>query len=169
MAFAAIDFGVLIAFICFAYVGVGASSMSTTRKRYRRIDGAPPAWVFPVVWGALYGMIAASGFLVWFTKAETTVYWIALSFYAANLALNKLWTPLFFEARKPGWALAVLVGMQGFAIAYVVLASLLTDTPELTYTGVGLYAPYVLWCCYAGYLNYQYVVRNKRGEVIYDD
>ena len=56
----------------------------------------PPNWLFGPVWSVLYVMIAVAGWLVW--RAEGTG--VALSFWFLQLALNAVWSGIFFGLRR---------------------------------------------------------------------
>jgi tryptophan-rich sensory protein len=61
----------------------------------------PPNAVFGPVWTTLYVMIGIAGWLV-SRQPERKL----LTIWIAQLALNFIWTPLFFGAHQVGWALA---------------------------------------------------------------
>ncbi|MGA1129879.1 MAG: TspO/MBR family protein, partial [Chthoniobacterales bacterium] len=69
---------------------------------------APPAWLFGPVWTLLYVAMALAAWLVWRQGG-----WRArrgpLALYVVQLALNALWTPVFFGLRHPGFALVEIV------------------------------------------------------------
>ena len=62
---------------------------------------SPPGWVFPVMWGILYAMMAISAYLI--QHADSTPWKkrrTALLLYAAQLAINFSWSIVFFRC---GW------------------------------------------------------------------
>ena len=65
----------------------------------------PPAWVFAPVWTTLYVMMAVAAWLVWKKAPRGSGVRLALVLFFVQLALNCLWSFLFFGARSPGWAL----------------------------------------------------------------
>ncbi|KDQ20817.1 hypothetical protein BOTBODRAFT_124666 [Botryobasidium botryosum FD-172 SS1] len=114
----------------------------------------PPNWVFPVAWTALYtamGYASHRVALITLSHAPLTpvhtrgVY--ALKLYAAQLALNLVWTPLFFGVRRPGWALLDLAALGGTVFATTFAFNQLDSTAAKC---MGVYAA---WVTYAGYLN----------------
>ena len=60
----------------------------------------PPSWLFGPVWSCLYIMIAVSGYLIYGAKYSHKRS-IALMFYGSQLALNFIWSFLFFSLRSP--------------------------------------------------------------------
>ena len=69
----------------------------------------PPAWVFGPVWTLLYIMMGIAAFLVWRRGLNADGVRIALTVFAIQLALNGLWSILFFGLQAPGWALAEII------------------------------------------------------------
>jgi len=60
-----------------------------------RPDWAPPAAIFGPVWTVLYAMMAVSAWLVWRNGSSPQVRQ-ALTLFMVQLALNVLWSWLFF-------------------------------------------------------------------------
>lgn len=159
----ATDWAALVAFAAWTFLGLGAVPAATARAQYtRRWALAPPAWVFPVAWGVLYPLVAAAGFLLWHGRAGGWAYHLGLAAWAANAGLNKLWTPLYFGARRPDAALACLAAMQALAAAALVCMALAGGWQG--WTALGLYAPYALWCAFASALNVRAVVDFWNGD-----
>ncbi|HEX6421524.1 MAG TPA: tryptophan-rich sensory protein [Acidimicrobiales bacterium] len=114
----------------------------------------PPASVFGPVWSVLYGAIALSGWRVWRRPAapDRTR---ALRLWAAQMAANAAWTPLFFGARRPGIALADLAAQLSSTAGYAATAARV-DRPA-----AALMVPYLAWTAFAGVLNEEIVRRNR--------
>ncbi|MDO8523484.1 MAG: TspO/MBR family protein, partial [bacterium] len=60
----------------------------------------PPAWLFGPVWVALYFLMGVSLWLIW--KSDSNEKNKALWLFAAQLALNAIWSPIFFGAHSIG-------------------------------------------------------------------
>lgn len=103
----------------------------------------PPAWIFGPVWSALYVLIAIAGWRVWLrdrTGWPMKLWW-------GQLALNFLWTPVFFSAHQIG---------AGFLIILLLLASILSfilSARELDRVAASLFIPYAAWVAFASLLN----------------
>lgn len=69
----------------------------------------PPAWVFGPAWTLLYIMMGVAAFLVWRKGLEVDGVKIALTVFGIQLALNGLWSILFFGMQAPGLALAEII------------------------------------------------------------
>lgn len=117
------------------------------RDWYRRLSKprwAPPPAVFGPVWTALYAMIGLSSWLVWRRQPTDRP---ALVLYALQLALNALWTPVFFGARQLGLAFAVICSLWFAAFATAVRSARVRVAAGL------LFLPYLVWVAFAAALN----------------
>lgn len=74
---------------------------------------APPGSVFGPVWTALYVLMGIAAWLVWRawpeTQADLTTRRRALALFVVQLALNALWTWLFFAWRQGALAFGEIV------------------------------------------------------------
>lgn len=103
----------------------------------------PPAWLFGPVWTVLYILIAIAGWRVWQRDRSgwpMTLWW-------AQLALNFLWTPVFFAAHQIGLALVVILLMLAAILAFIVTAW------RLDRVAAWLFVPYAAWVAFASLLN----------------
>ncbi|MDJ1017797.1 MAG: TspO/MBR family protein [Paracoccaceae bacterium] len=110
----------------------------------------PAKWVFPAAWSVLYLCIAAAGARV--AVLEGSAY--AMAFFALQLALNTLWTPIFFGLRRMGAGMVVIVFLW-LAVAATMLAFFALD-----WIAGALFAPYLLWVTIAAALNFSVWRRN---------
>src|SRR5512133_2842873 len=102
-----------------AVLGALASSGAARSPWYRALRKPPyqpPPAIFAPVWTVLYALTAASGYRVWRTHALARDR--ALALWGAQLALNAAWSPLFFGARRPRAALAVVSALAPAVAAY---------------------------------------------------
>ena len=107
---------------------------------------APPAAVFGPVWTVLYLLMAVAAWLVWKGGRKQEVR-RALLFYLAQLALNTLWTWVFFAWRQGGWALAEIVVL--WIMILITLAAFYRVRPLAGF----LLVPYLAWVGLAAVLN----------------
>ncbi|MFM7841183.1 MAG: TspO/MBR family protein [Nitrospira sp.] len=115
----------------------------------------PPNWIFAPVWSVLYTAMAVAGWLVW-REAGVAGVLGPLGLFALQLALNGIWTWLFFGLHRPDWALADIVALW---VAIVVTeVSFWTVSPQAG----ALLLPYLVWVTFAGLLNVE-IWRLNRG------
>ena len=107
----------------------------------------PPDWVFAPVWICLYTLIGIAAFLVWRRGLHHQVVRRALAFFGAQLALNVLWSFLFFGLRSP---LAGLIGISALGIAIILTVQ---SFLKVSRTAGFLLIPYFLWVSFATGLN----------------
>ena len=107
----------------------------------------PPSWVFGPVWTMLYILMGIAAFLVWRKGLATAGVRSALSLFGVQLALNGLWSFLFFGLHSPGWALAEIV------VLWLAIVATLVAFWRLTTAAGWLLAPYLAWVSFAAVLN----------------
>ena len=103
----------------------------------------PPNWIFPVAWPILYLCMSYSGV----TLANIDGAGSALALWALQIALNTLWTPVFF-------------GLENIKVGLIVIFLLLLTVAICTYvfwmqsflSGL-LFLPYLAWVTFAAALN----------------
>ena len=107
----------------------------------------PPNWIFGPVWTLLYVLMAVSAWLVW-RQAGFGGAGVALSLFIVQLALNALWSYLFFGQHRLDLALLEIVALWGTILATGIL-----------FWGVNrvsgaLLVPYLAWVAFASFLNF---------------
>jgi tryptophan-rich sensory protein len=107
----------------------------------------PPDWVFGPVWSVLYLLMAIAAWLVARRGMTRPAVRRASIAYVAQLALNAAWTPIFFGAHAPGWALLDLSALLA------VLALTIALFAPLSRVAAVLLVPYAGWVAYAWSLN----------------
>jgi tryptophan-rich sensory protein len=130
---------------CFAAGSTGALfEPGEWYKRLTKPSWTPPNWVFPVAWSTLYLCIAAAAARV--APLDGSQY--AMAFFALQIALNTLWTPVFFGLKRMGAGMVVLVGL------WIAVAATLLSFWSLDWVAGLLFVPYLVWVTIAGALNY---------------
>ncbi len=133
-------------------LGVGALSgviVSSAAQQYQALQqppGAPPAWLFPVVWTILFFLMGISAYLVWMSDSPEKN--TALKLYAAQLAINFIWPLIFFSAQLYFGAFVWLV------MLWIFVAIMIIWFYQVNPVAAWLQIPYLLWLTYAGYLNF---------------
>lgn len=103
----------------------------------------PPAWLFGPVWMVLYILIAVAGWRVW---QRDRAGW-PMKLWWAQLALNFLWTPVFFGAHQIGPALVVILLMLAVILGFIAAAW------RQDRVAAWLFVPYAAWVAFATLLN----------------
>ena len=110
---------------------------------------APPGSIIGPIWIALYFLMGVSLYLVLLKKREDKIVKRRLSVFAAQLALNALWSFVFFGLRSPGYALIEILFLW-LSIFLTIYMFYKTDR-----RAAYLLVPYLLWVSFAAVLNYQ--------------
>jgi tryptophan-rich sensory protein len=133
-------------------VGMGAAR-STNGAVAGWYDGlmhpplSPPDWLFGPVWAVLYVLMAVAAWLAWRAPPGGKAGVAALAWWGGQLAVNALWSPVFFGLRLVGPALGVIVVLVG-AVAATSWAFWRLDR-----MAAYLLFPYLAWLGFASYLN----------------
>lgn len=106
----------------------------------------PPGWVFGPVWTFLYTLMGIALYLVWAAK-KSKIRTISLWLFGIQLALNSLWSFLFFGLHSPGLAFAEILVLWAAILATAFYFS------KLDRGATYLMIPYLLWVSFAVILN----------------
>ncbi len=128
-------------------------------KKLRKPWWTPPNWVFPVTWTTLYLLMAFAGARVAGMDGAGT----ALAFWALQMTVNALWSPVFFGLRRLRAALPVM-GMLWAAV----LGAVVTHWQVDPLAGAA-FVPYLIWVTIAGALNLAVVRLNPDVEPLRPD
>ena len=108
----------------------------------------PPNWIFAPVWSMLYVMMGVAAGLVWnridFDKENVKK---ALTFFAIQLALNALWSYLFFGLKNP-----MLAGVE-VVLLWLMIFETYSKFLKINKIAGYLFIPYLLWVSFASVLN----------------
>lgn len=136
--------------LCYAVAGLGALASIQAASFYaelQRPSWAPPGWLFGPVWTALYGMMAVAVWLVW-RRGGWAEARLALGLFLVQLALNGLWSWLFFAWHMGAWAFADIV------LLWLTLAATIGVFAKRNSVAAWLLVPYLAWVSFAAALNY---------------
>ncbi len=109
---------------------------------------SPPNWIFGPVWLLLYTLMGISLYLVWnkgFKKRENRT---ALYLFGTQLALNSLWSILFFGLKNPFYALLEII------VLWIMIALTIRAFSRISGRAAQLLVPYILWVSFAAVLNF---------------
>ncbi len=130
---------------CFAAGATGA--LFPTGPWYERLakpSWVPPNWVFPVTWTTLYVLMSFAAARV--APLEGSEY--AMGFWAAQIAVNAIWTPVFFGLRRLRAGIPIILCLW-FFVAAAMVAHMRLDL----WAGLAL-VPYLVWVTIAAALNW---------------
>ncbi|MCR4645035.1 MAG: tryptophan-rich sensory protein [Oscillospiraceae bacterium] len=105
---------------------------------------APPGWLFPIAWVLLYALMGISAYLIHMAGRPQSGN--ALKLYWIQLAVNFLWSPVFFRFHSLGGAAVVILVLLLLVTVMAVWFWRIRRSAGL------LNIPYVLWTAYASYL-----------------
>ena len=113
---------------------------------------APPGWVFPAVWTALYTLIGLSSYFAYTSPTGKSRLWRIL--YITTLLLNFVWPFLFFKWQA--YLLSFFVIILMWAVGFVLTREFWARRPL---AGI-LFLPYMGWLSFAAYLCYGVAMLN---------
>lgn len=114
----------------------------------------PPPFVFPIAWTTLYVMMAVAFWRLWDRVTPSAARRYAIVLFGIQLALNAIWSPVFFGWHGIRTGLVIIV-LLAFAIAATIVAA-----AKLDRIAAALLVPYLCWVLYASTLNAGIVALN---------
>lgn len=107
---------------------------------------SPPAALFPIVWGILYALmgIGAARVALEPPSRERSV---ALNVFMIQLAVNFIWTMVFFLMQGYGLAFGLIL------LLWVLIIGMIFAFYPLSPLGAWIQVPYLSWVTFAAYLN----------------
>ena len=110
-----------------------------------------PDWIFAPVWTTLYLMMTIAIWIYWHSKNRemNTIY-----IYFIHIVFNTTWSIVFFGLHQILLALIVLM----ILIALIII--LILRFKRVNYVSSYLMIPYLLWSCYALFLNFNLYILN---------
>jgi tryptophan-rich sensory protein len=140
------DWPLFLTFLAACGAAAATGAMFNPAEWYeglKKPDWFPPRWLFPVAWTTLYLLMSLAAMRV----AQLPGNGQAMAFWALQIALNTLWTPIFFGLHKMRAAMVVMV-LLWLAVAATTWAFFGLDF----WAGL-LMLPYIAWVTVASALN----------------
>ena len=111
----------------------------------------PPEWIFAPVWTTLYLIMTLAIWFFWHSKKRnlSTVY-----LYFIHILFNTTWSIVFFGLHQILLALFVLIGL------ILMIIILMLRFKRVNIVSYYLMIPYLLWCCFALFLNFNLLILN---------
>lgn len=136
--------------VSFLAAAVGAAASIQAGPFYTRLlrpEWAPPPEAFGPVWTILYVLMGLAAWLVWreggFRAAKP-----ALTLFLVQLALNALWTWIFFAWQRGGLAFAEIL------LLWALIVATLISFWRIRPLAGALLVPYLLWVTFAAALTW---------------
>lgn len=136
--------------MAFVVAAIGATASVRASSFYGQVAQpawAPPASVFGPVWTILYASMGVSAWIIWRSGGFRDNRQ-ALTLFMVQLAVNALWSWLFFAWHRGGLAFADIVVLWVLIVVTIVLF-----WRRRPLAGA-LLIPYLLWVTFASALNY---------------
>lgn len=108
----------------------------------------PPNGVFAPVWTVLYALMAVSAWMIWSRRGLRGAA-LPLGLFLLQLALNAIWSWLFFGLHRPDWALIEIL------LLWLAILATLIAFWRIRIAAGALLLPYLLWVSFATALNFE--------------
>ena len=111
----------------------------------------PPDWIFAPVWTTLYLMMTLAIWFFWHSKNKdiSTIY-----IYFIHIIFNTTWSVIFFGFHN------ILLALINLIILISLIIILIFRFKRVNKVSSYLMIPYLLWCCYALFLNLNLFILN---------
>lgn len=145
--------------IALAVGGLSAVITSGSMDVYENLNQpalAPPSVIFPIVWTILFALMGISAAIVYkFRNEKPDEVRNAFIVYGVNLAVNFLWSIIFFNMQ------AYLFAFIWLVLLWIVIAAMILLFRKVSPLAAYLQIPYLLWVTFAGYLNLMIYLLNR--------
>lgn len=120
----------------------------------------PPDWAFPIAWTILYVMIGFALAIILNARGAPQRM-LGVGLFGVQLALNLLWSPLFFGKHEVtnAFYLILLIFVAALATTFIF--------GRIRKAAAWLMVPYLAWLSFASILNYQIDRLNPDAERLY--
>lgn len=137
----------LCLFVGFTGSLVTSPSIATWYTTLQKPFFNPPNWIFAPVWTLLYILMGTAAYLVWKKGLKKKGVAFALKLFLLQLALNFLWSLLFFGFHSP------LLAFLDICILWILLFLTIITFWKLSKPAAYLLVPYIAWASFASILN----------------
>ncbi|WP_438767160.1 TspO/MBR family protein [Kushneria sp. TE3] len=127
--------------LAYTAAAIGAVASVNAAEFYQQLQQpfwAPPAGAFGPVWTTLYALMGIAAWLVWREKPTQNVR-PALTLFVVQLALNALWSWLYFV-----WQLGA-IAFAGTVVLWILILATLIAFWRIKPLAGALLVPYLAW------------------------
>ena len=140
--------------------GIGAfftrKAISTWYATLKKPAFTPPNSVFAPVWITLYALMGIAAFFVWRGGLAQEGVRIAFIIFWVQLALNVLWSSIFFGRKS------ILGGMIVIFLLWAAILVTMIEFFGVSNVAGGLLVPYLIWVSIATNLNVRIWILNRQ-------
>ena len=136
---------------------IGGGLLTTIGEWYKQLikpSWQPPDWLFGPAWTVILGLAAWAFVLSWDGAAADGETRFLIVLYLVNGVCHFLWSPLFFNLKRPDWALIEV------PFLWLSVVSLSVFLREWSAFASWLIVPYIAWVSFAAILNWRIVALN---------
>ncbi len=130
-------------------------SLPTWYNQLAKPSVVPPGFLFSIVWFILYTLMGLSAYLIWEKGLTKPFVRAGLLLFAVQLALNLLWSIVFFFLHAIFPALLVL------GVLWLTVSALIYVFYKTRKVASYLLLPYIFWLSFAFYMNYTIWLLNR--------
>lgn len=150
---------ILFIIICLGVGIVGAifttSAIPTWYAHLVKPQFSPPNYLFGPVWSILYVLMGISIYLVWQKGLKTRKVREAIYTFGVQLALNAIWSPVFFGLKNLFLSLIIIIAMWFYILKTIRAFS------KIDKVAAYLLWPYLAWVSFASILNFSVWILNR--------
>ena len=138
--------------LCQAIGGIGAlfttPEISGWYATLQKPSFNPPNWIFGPVWTTLFLLMGVSLWLILKKDTNAPTRKTALIAFIIQLALNSIWSFLFFKLHSP------LAGLIEITLLWVAIFFWIVKTYPISKIAATINLPYLAWVSFASVLNF---------------
>ena len=130
------------------------TTLSSKEPWYSQLEKSnfnPPDWVFAPVWTTLYFMMTLAVWIFWHSKSRDTN---TIYIYFIHILLNTTWSIVFFAMHN------IFLALINLMILVLLIIVLTLRFKRVNNVSAYLMIPYLLWSCYALFLNFNLYLLN---------
>ncbi|MEO8808753.1 MAG: TspO/MBR family protein [Rhodanobacter sp.] len=137
----------LLSFAASAIGAVASVQAATFYQHLAQPSWAPPSSIFGPVWSMLYALMGVAAWLVWREDGWRRQRGV-LALFVVQLAVNALWSWLFFAWHRGALAFADIV------LLWLLIVATLVSFWRVRPLAGALLVPYLCWVSFASALNF---------------